>query len=672
MFFLCCFVIRIQMNTFFYDPKNPPLGCKKIGYEHFSFCVPSTSASQIHLVLSDHQGTILKEVPLNLLNTEKKLWHVEVDAIPENCLYGFRLTTNKNSAHEVISTYVADPYSTTLSTPEIFTETPKRYHYTFSHLPTEEYFNWENDTPPAIPSNETIIYEVHVRSFTNHDSSRTSSPGTFSGFAEKIPHLIELGVTTVELLPIFEFNERDHPFYTLSDNRLCNYWGYAPVNFFCPSRRYSKYSESPSYAFKDFVKKLHKAGLEVILDVVFNHTGSEALTPFSTLDKVEYYITDPLGQHTNYSGCGNTFNSNSNLSIHLIINSLRYWINEFHVDGFRFDLASCLLRSTSGELVKNSPILDRISKDPIISKVKLIAEPWDAAGAYHLGFFSSTFERWSEWNGEYRDSVRAFLNGDKNAKERFATSFTGSPNIFKSPYNSINFVTCHDGFSLRDLVTYNEKHNADNGENNQDGSSANYSHNFGIEGPTDDIEIQVIRNRQIKNFMLTLMLSQGIPMILSGDEYGHSGNGNNNRWCHDSTLNYFLWSALEKSTELLDFMKKIISLRKDLRELFMEEVPKKFIWTEEDGQPANFTNPGLFLAVTIPLPDYCVTLAFNSSKEKKLFKIPEAEHKFPRLIKILDTEHGFFENRDTTLKTKEQTLSPHTIAVYKSVRESGM
>ncbi|WP_213357809.1 alpha-amylase family glycosyl hydrolase [Chlamydiifrater phoenicopteri] len=657
------------MNTFFYDTQNPPLGCKKIRHGYFSFCIPSEKASEAYLVLADPEGRVLKEVPLKLLKASEKLWHIDLDAVPEDCLYGFRITTNQNPSQERPS-YIADPFSTTLVTPTSFTEPPKSFHYIFSHLPKEELFNWDQDSPPKIPGNKTIIYEVHVRSFTNDPSSKTSSLGTFSGFVDKLPYLVDLGVTTVELLPIFEFNEREHPLCNPSTNKLCNYWGYAPINFFCPSRRYSKNSLSPALEFKSFVKEAHKVGIEVILDVVFNHTGSESLSPFSTLDKDSYYIMDSSGQHTNYSGCGNTFNSNSNQSIKFILKSLRYWVEEFHVDGFRFDLASCLLRATSGELLEFSPVLEKISNDPVISKVKLIAEPWDAAGGYHLGFFSSFSKQWSEWNGEYRDSVRAFLNGDKNFAEKFALSFMGSPHIFKnSPFDSINFVTCHDGFSLRDLVTYKNKHNTANGENNQDGSQVNYSQNFGVEGPSIDPEIQQIRNRQIKNFILTLMLSLGTPMILSGDEYGHTGEGNNNRWCHDSSLNYFLWDEQEKSSELFCFTKKSIALRKELEEIFSLGVSREFFWTNELGMVEDFIKPNPFLAVKISTPNHRIFLAFNTSEEEISFKIPETSAGFLEFTKIVDTKDGFLENREL-LKSKEQNLPPHTVACYKSSKEN--
>ncbi len=432
-------------------------------------------------------------------------------------------------------------------------------------------FDWENDTPPMIPFQNLVIYEMHVRSYTLDPSSHVKQPGTFLGMIEKIPHLKELGINAVELLPIFEFNECENQRVNPETGKtLCNYWGYSTVNFFSLMNRYGTSSDKCAVIdeFKTLVKELHKNGIEVILDVVYNHTaeGNEEGPNYSFrgLDEKSYYILGPNGEYYNYTGCGNTFNCNNPIASDLIIDSLRYWVNEMHIDGFRFDLASILTRNEQGHPLQDPPVVRRIAEDPLIGNVKLIAEAWDAAGLYQVGNFPS-YGRWAEWNGKYRDIVRKFIKGTDGNAGPFAGVVTGSQDLYNyegRPYFGINFITAHDGFSLRDLVSYNQKHNLANGENNQDGANDNESWNCGHEGPTTNTKILMFRQRQMKNFVVALMVSVGTPMMLMGDEYGHTNGGNNNTWCQEGPINDFLWNQLDQEKELFRFFKSMIAFRK--------------------------------------------------------------------------------------------------------------
>jgi isoamylase len=427
-------------------------------------------------------------------------------------------------------------------------------------------YDWEGDAPLHRRPARTIIYEMHVRGFTRHPSSGVAEDkrGTYAGMIEKIPYLQELGITAVELLPVFQFDAQDCP-----PGRV-NYWGYAPVSFFAPHPAYSSRQDSlgPLDEFRDLVKALHRAGIEVILDVVFNHTaeGNEngPTLCFRGIENEAYYILEPdRARYANYSGTGNTLNANHPIVRRMIVDSLRYWVGEMHVDGFRFDLASILARDSQGQVLPNPPVLWDIESDPMLAGTKLIAEAWDAAGLYQVGSFVG--DSWKEWNGRFRDDVRDFCRGAEGSLRRAADRMIGSPEIYgheeREPEQSVNFVTCHDGFTLNDLVSYNDKHNEGNGEDNRDGANDNRSWNCGDEGPTDDPEIEKLRNRQVKNFLAVTLLSIGMPMILMGDEVRRTQSGNNNAYCQDNELSWFDWKLLKKHADVLRFFKLLIVRR---------------------------------------------------------------------------------------------------------------
>src|SRR5262245_25909992 len=430
-------------------------------------------------------------------------------------------------------------------------------------------YDWEGDTPLNRPASRTIIYELHVRGFTIDPSSGVAEEkrGTFAGLIEKIPYLHELGVTAVELMPVFQFDAQDAP------TGKVNYWGYAPVSFFAPHTAYSSRQDplGPLDGFRDMVKELHRAGIEVILDVVFNHTAEGDQTgptlSLRGLDNSIYYILDrDRAQYANYSGTGNTLNANHPIVRRMILDSLRYWVEEMHVDGFRFDLAAILGRDESGDVMPNPPLLWDIESDPSLAGTKLIAEAWDAAGLYEVGSFIG--DSWKEWNGQFRDDVRSFFRGDEGTVQRFADRMMGSPSLYghkqREPEASVNFVTCHDGFTLNDLVSYDGKHNEANGEDNHDGTDDNRSWNCGVEGPTDNRDIDRLRTRQVKNFLAVTMLSAGMPMLLMGDEVRRTQGGNNNAYCQDNETSWFDWRLLATRADVHRFV-ALLNARRVLR-----------------------------------------------------------------------------------------------------------
>jgi glycogen operon protein len=431
-------------------------------------------------------------------------------------------------------------------------------------------YDWEGDRPLNQPSSRTIIYEMHVRGFTRHPSSGVAEKnrGTFAGLIEKIPYLRELGVTAVELMPVFQFDPQDAP------PGLVNYWGYAPVSFFAPHQEYSSREDplGPLDEFRDMVKALHRADIEVILDVVFNHTAegdhNGPTLSFRGFDNSTYYILDQdRARYANYSGTGNTLNANQPIVRRMIVDSLRYWVEEMHVEGFRFDLAAVLGRDESGQSMPNPPVLWDIESDPALAGTKLIAEAWDAAGLYEVGSFIG--DSWKEWNGRFRDDVRSFFRSDNGLVGRFADRLLGSPTIYghkeREVEQSINYVTCHDGFTLNDLVSYNQKHNEANGEDNRDGANDNRSWNCGVEGPSDDPAVEKLRNRQVKNFLTIAMLSAGMPMVLMGDEVRRTQYGNNNAYCQDNETSWFDWDLLAKHADVHRFVTLLLNARRRLR-----------------------------------------------------------------------------------------------------------
>lgn len=499
-----------------------------------------------------------------------------------------------------------------------------------------EYYPWEGDRPLRHPWSDTIIYETHVRGCTIHPSAQVAHPGTYRGLIEKIPYFKALGITTVELMSVQEFNQNEmRRVNPLTGTQLKNYWGYNPVTFFAPKASYAS-TEGPGHQkleFKEMVKAFHQAGIEIILDVVFNHTaeGNE-LDPtlcFRGIENSIYYIlAEDKRFYKDYTGTGNTINANHPVVRDLILDALRYWTIEMHVDGFRFDLASVLGRDEQGTLLSNAPLLERIAEDPILREVKLIAEAWDAGGAYQVGHFSE--QRWVEWNGRYRDEVRRFWRGDEGLVGLFAGRLCGSADLYqhwgKGPESSINFITCHDGFTLNDLVSYRNKHNEANGEQNRDGMEENFSENYGIEGATDDLAIETVRKRQIKNFLLTLFVSRGVPMLLGGDEFRRTQHGNNNAYCQDNEISWYDWTFWEKHWEIYRFTQGMIAFRRAhpvLRtEAFYTE--KDIRWFSPDGTTPHWEKPRekCLACLIFGQPETDLYLMFNASTEARAFVLP--------------------------------------------------
>jgi glycogen operon protein len=500
----------------------------------------------------------------------------------------------------------------------------------------DEPFDWAGDQPPRHPWSKTVIYEAHVRGFTIHPKAGVKHPGTYRGLIEKIAHLRTLGVTAVELMPVQEFNDgpvtRRNP---QTDEPLRNYWGYDPVVFRAPKASYSSATGlgQQKVEFKGMVQAFHKAGIEVILDLVFNHTaeGDEQgpTLCFRGIDNRIFYTLAADGRHyKDYTGTGNTINANHPVVQEHILATLRYWAAEMHVDGFRFDLASVLGRDGTGKLLANAPLLERIAEDPSLKDAKLIAEAWDAAGAYQVGSFSE--RRWAEWNGRYRDDVRRFWRGDDGMVGAFASRICGSADIYtksgKGPEASINFVTCHDGFTLNDLVSYRGKHNEANGNGNHDGTDHNLSENFGVEGESTDARIEAVRKGQIKNFLLTLLVSRGVPMLLGGDEFRRTQGGNNNAYCQDNETSWHDWGCLQRHKDIFRFTQGILAFRRAHPILSKEQfyTEAEIHWFGPRGGLPNWADPKEKQLACLIHEDekHALWLMFNAGAETVDFGLP--------------------------------------------------
>ena len=482
--------------------------------------------------------------------------------------YAYRVIELDEHGKEVRSPQLLDMYAKAVAGQRVWGEKPDR-DIKYKARVVDGNFDWGRFKQPEIPFNDLIIYELHVRGFTMDKSSKVKHPGTFDAIKEKIPYLKELGINAVELMPVFEFDELEAERF-VDGKRVLNYWGYNTVSFFAPNTSYASKAEhnKEGNEFKDLVKTLNENGIEVILDVVFNHTseGNEQgpTYSFKGYDKDIYYMLTPDGHYFNFSGCGNTMNCNHPVVRNMILNCLRYWVTEYRVDGFRFDLAAILGRSVDGVPMSAPPLLELLAFDPVLGKTKLIAEAWDAGGLYQVGSFPS-WKRWAEWNGKYRDDIRRFLKSDAGMAEIAIRRITGSTDIYDPKFRgqsaSVNFITCHDGFTLHDLYAYNYKHNEKNGWNNTDGCDDNHSWNCGIEGDTQDPEIKKLRNRMRENAIFTLMVSRGIPMLLAGDEFGNSQYGNNNAYCQDNEVSWLNWDRLPTHKHQFNFIKKCIEYR---------------------------------------------------------------------------------------------------------------
>jgi isoamylase len=543
-----------------------------------NFSVFARDATSIELLLFDDVSAVRPAQVIQLgagRHRTYHYWHVFVPGIGPGQVYAYRAHGPFDPQRGLrfdADKVLIDPYGLAIAVPDGYdrdaAKRPGANTATAmkSVVADPDRYDWEGDAPLKRRFAETVIYEMHVRGFTQHPSSGVAANrrGTYAGLIEKIPYLQELGITAVELLPVFQFDPHDAP-----GDRV-NYWGYQPISFFAPHHAYSSRKDPLGAVdeFRDMVKAFHRAGIEVILDVVFNHTTEGGATGptlcYRGLANNFYYILEnDQSKYADYTGCGNTLNANQPIVRRMIQDSLRYWVTEMHVDGFRFDLASILSRDETGRPLASPPILWDIESDPLLAGTKLIAEAWDAAGLYQVGSFVG--DAWQEWNGKFRDDVRRFLKGDDNSVSAVATRLLGSPDLYghkeREPEQSVNFVTCHDGFTLADLVSYNQKHNEANGENNGDGSNDNLSWNCGAEGPTDDPAIEALRNRQVKNFFTLQLIAAGTPMLLMGDEVRRTQRGNNNAYCQDDDITWFDWTLVDKHKDIHRFVKELIAFR---------------------------------------------------------------------------------------------------------------
>ncbi len=602
-----------------------PGNCDPLGFSTYgtlsNFVIYSRHATNATLGL--RSAGKVREIPLERTGD---VWHAAVEGIKDQMEYAYRLEGPSGNGHFFDpDIWLSDPLSR-------FPASPSKWGkgssvWSLCKVPSP--FDWENTSLPPIPTSNLVIYEMHVRGFTQHASSRTEHPGTFLGLTEKIPHLLKLGVNAVELMPIFEFDEmRCNP---KNPNKI-NYWGYDPLLYFSPMRRYAAQEDAVT-EFKTVVRELHRNGIKVILDVVYNHTGEagdlDYRFNFRGIDNSVYYMLDKKGNYLDFTGCKNTVNANHPAVQELILASLRYWAGEMQIDGFRFDLASIFTRGIDGKEMKSPPLLQKIAADPLLSKRLLIAESWDAAGLYQVGHFPD-FGPFSEWNGKFRDQTRIFLKGTDGFSGKFADVLCGSQFLYRkhSPLCSVNFVTAHDGFTLRDLVSYNQKHNLENGQNNEDGSSQNDSWNCGQEGETDGPPVLELRERQMRNFLLALFLSQGIPMLLMGDEYGHTRRGNNNPFVQDNEINWFLWDELEKREELFDFTAGLIAFRKAHPELRQSRflTDSDIDWHGSEPLQPDWSPANRFVACTLKgTPS--LFFAFNANDRPKQITLPSGAWK---------------------------------------------
>lgn len=615
------------------------------------FSVFSRSATAMRLLL---YNKVHDREPAEIIDFDRDtdrwgdVWSLNVPGIDKGQLYHFQASGpwDPEHGHRFDSNArLIDPYAQALAGE--FQKSEDGILRPPKCVVIDDEFDWDGDRHLRHDISESVIYEMHVRGFTKSRTAKVEAGGSYLGVIEKIPYLQSLGVTAVELMPVNEFPIRD--IYGKKLERP-NYWGYDPMAFFSPHRGYAHSKEPGAQVreFKEMVKALHRAGIEVILDVVFNHTceGNEngPTLSFKGLENQVYYILSE-GQHfSNYSGCGNTINGNHPVVREMIFHCLRHWVHNYHIDGFRFDLASILSRDRTGNLIANPPMVELIAEDPLLADTKIIAEAWDAAGAYQVGSFGN--HRWAEWNGRYRDDVRGFWRGDAGTLGALATRLSGSSDLYehdgRPPFCSINFITSHDGFTMNDLVSYKEKHNEANGENNCDGDNHNISDNYGAEGPSRKKSIRTVRTRQIKNMLATLLLSQGVPMLVSGDEIRRTQKGNNNAYCQDNDVSWFNWNLVEKNADMLRFVQTLIQFRKEQptvrRKSYLTGMPDEgrmipdVSWYAPDGSHLEWSQKELAMVAYIAAPSRAddpaglgrdMVLMFNSTGQPREYVMPE-------------------------------------------------
>ncbi len=706
------------MPTFEIWPGKPyPLGATWDG-RGTNFALFSEHAEKVELLLFDNREQLEPSETVVLNERSASVWHCYIPTAKPSQFYAYRVhgPYAPKEGHRFNSAKVLlDPYAKAIAGPYTWDDTLFGYkvghkladlskdgrdslRYTPKCVVCDPFFDWAGDSPPQVPWNETVIYETHVKGLTMlHPEIREPLRGTYAGLASEpiIEYLTNLGVTAVELLPVQQHVDDRY----LVDNGLVNYWGYNTIGYFAPDCRYAGWGCEGDQVgeFKDMVRTLHRAGIEVILDVVYNHTAEgNQLGPtlcFRGIDNASYYRLSPKDSryYMDFSGCGNSFNLRQPHVLQFMMDSLRYWVTEMHVDGFRFDLASALAREFF-EVDKLSTFFDIIHQDPVLSRVKLIAEPWDIAeGGYQVGNFP---ELWSEWNGRYRDTLRRFWKGDDSQLADLGYRITGSSDLFeeanRKPSASINFVTCHDGFTMLDLVSYNDKHNEANGEGNADGSDHNDSWNCGVEGPTDDEAVEELRSRQIRNFLTTLLLSQGTPMILAGDERLRSQGGNNNTYCQDNHLTWINWDSGEYTESLVQFTADLISFRKshptfrrkrffqgrrvhgkDVRDLMWFRVSGDEM-DEEDWNHSFVKAFTLFLAggdigerdrSGYPVEDDAFAILFNAHHEPVEFTVPFPERTWRRVIDTSLTTPKLLPTEVAPVAPNTMQLSPRSVVV---------
>ncbi|MCE5285601.1 MAG: glycogen debranching enzyme [Pelosinus sp.] len=598
----------------------------------------------------------------------------------ENLEYGFYIDGAYDFARGDVYDHdkcLLDPYAKLLSGRNVWGEEPDWSNpFQYRSKVSLDDFDWEGDQPLKTPHNELIIYEAHVRGFTKDESSGVKYKGTYAGLREKIPYLKKLGITAIELLPIFEFDEFEGCRKNEEGTMLYNYWGYSTVAFFAPK---AGYAASGRYSmqideFKNLVKELHKNNIKIILDVVFNHTaeGNEngPYISFKGIDNKTYYILTPDGYYYNFSGCGNTLNCNHSIVRNMILNCLRYWVAEYHVDGFRFDLAAILGRNQDGSPMSNPPLLEALAYDPLLSDAILIAEAWDAGGLYQVGSFPS-YGRWAEWNGKYRDDIRKFLKGEPGLAGEVAARIAGSEDIY-NPYwrgdcASINFITCHDGFTLWDLYAYNQKHNERNGWGGTDGGDEDHSWNCGFEGDCDQENVNFLRRKMIKNAAAILLTSIGTPMILAGDEFGNTQYGNNNPYCQDNQISWLDWSMLKKNEEIFTFFQKMIAFRKihPVLQKMSQGVPAGYSMVslhgmnswEFDYSPENRVIGVMFAGKTNDGKDDFVYIGINAHWESHGIWLPQLpENCHWKIVVNTDLGNQAFYTKPVSLNPEQQFI----------------